>query len=696
MSGGPEETKRNEGLNEPQARRLLVSCRYVDQLLSEIEGLLNASASKAAFPRYIADISPAQRRTLEDYIARIRAQLARILAGQGIAAEGQKIPVGRAVRAALGSIEIAVEELKPKYMRGYGAVPPAVEMELNGIVGELEGLVSRMAQFLGEGPGEDLHARLARLAQTSGEPALLGTIEEIVTRRGLVEFRPAIAGLLDRLEDTALEIAVFGRVSSGKSSLLDAILETSILPVGITPITAVPTRVTFGPAARVTVRFAERPTEVCGPERLPEFATEQQNPGNRKNVSRIVVELPSPRLATGLSFMDTPGLGSLATAGAAETMAYLPKCDLGVVLVDAASTLTRDDVGTVAALGAAAIPVEVLLSKADLLGEEDRARMVRYVKEQLEKEFRTELPVHAVSAMAPHRELMERWFAERIAPLSEKSRELKAASVKRKVGALREAMVGTLRARIVAANGSPQEDGERVRAVEVRLRAATGRIEEMRVLCERGCARILEKREEALREAAGGLPAAQATGEAATGELRRMLNAFVHVRVAQIHEALRELALGLAGDLRAAARELEIAPPAELDELAIPLRGTPVFAYEGPLEPPGRAKVARLLGDAAERNRLAARLARRMGEDWERALRIYFALLRAWCETALAEIKRRFDTHADSYRAQAERRLAGRRLTAEEERAIVSDLEALGAAAGGRAEAESTAGKETH
>ena len=695
MSSGPEEPKMNEGLNEPQARRLLVSCRYVDQLLSEAEALLNASASKAAFPRYIADISPAQRRTLEDYIARIRAQLARIVAGQGIAAEGQKIPAARAVRAALGAIEIAVEELKPKYMRGYGAVPPAVELELNGIVGELEGLVSRMAQFLGEGPGEDLHARLERLAQTSGEMALLGTIEEIVTRRGLVEFRQAIAGLLDRLEDTTFEIAVFGRVSSGKSSLLDAILETNILPVGITPITAVPTRVTYGPAPRVTVRFAERPAEVCGPERLPEFATEQQNPGNRKNVSRIVVELPSPRLATGLSFMDTPGLGSLATAGAAETMAYLPKCDLGVVLVDAASTLTPDDVGTVAALAAAAIPVEVLLSKADLLAQEDCARMVRYVKEHLEKEFRTELPVQAVSAMAPHLELMEKWFAERIAPLSGKSRELKAASVKRKVGALREAVAGALRARVAAGNGSREESAERVRAAEARLRAATGRIEEMRVACERGCARMLEQREEALREAAGGLLATEARDKAAASELRRMLNAFVHARVAQIHEALRDLALGLAGELRAVAQDLEIAPPAELDELTTPLRGTPVFAYEGPLEAPGRARVARLLGDAAERRRLAGRLARQMGEDWERALRIYFALLRAWCEAALREIKRRFDTHADSYRAQAERRLAGIRLTAEEERAIVSDLESLGATAAGRAQAEFTAGKET-
>jgi hypothetical protein len=41
----------------------------------------------------------------------------------------------------------------------------------------------------------------------------------------------------------SFEIALFGRVSSGKSSLLNAVLETNLLPIGVTPVTAVPTRI---------------------------------------------------------------------------------------------------------------------------------------------------------------------------------------------------------------------------------------------------------------------------------------------------------------------------------------------------------------------------------------------------------------------------------------------------------------------
>ena len=669
---GPRQT-----LNDSQARRLSVSCRYVDQLLSDIEAILNASTSKAAFPKYVPDMSPAQRRTIEDYIARIRAQLARILEGQGIAQGEPRIPAARAVRAALGSIEIAVEELKPKYMRGYGEVPAGVALELNGIVGELEGLVSRVVRFLGEAPGSDLRARLERLEHTGDEMALLACLEGAVARHGLVEFRATIAGILDRLEDHSFEIAVFGRVSSGKSSLLDAILETTILPVGITPITAVPTRVAFGPAPRVRVRFAERREETCEVSRLAEFATEQQNPGNRKNVARILVELASPRLESGVSFMDTPGLGSLATAGAAETIAYLPKCDLGVVLIDSGSTLTPDDLRTIAALLEAAVPVEVLLSKSDLLAAEDSARMARYVKEHLDAEFRMDVPVHALSSLPAHRASLDRWFSARIAPLCQKSREMKTASVKRKIGALREAVVAALEARLGRAHGISGHRGEQARAAESRLRAATGRIEEMRTFCERACARILEQREDALRGAAGLLAAEKPGAQEAAAGVRRALNAFVHERVARIHETLRGASLTVNNELREVAHELGVPVP-PLEELGTALMETPVFDFEGPLAKLPRAPVARLFGKAAAQHSLANRLASQIGAEWERSLRAYFALLRSWCERSVEELKRRFDSYAEGYRAQAERSLGGAELTDEEERAMLSDLEALG------------------
>src|SRR5512146_80171 len=401
-------------LNPNQQRRLVVTCQYIDKLLSELESSLVESSSKAAFPKYIADISLAQRRTIEDYIARIRTQLVRVLDSQGMERPAPRIPMSRQLHVNLTFIDIAVEELKPKYMRGYGEVHETAAKDLNGLVGELEDIIAQFDGYGSLGVGDDLQQRLTALEEIGDEVELLRKLEEIVTRHGYVEFRSSLSMLLDRLEDTRFEIAIFGRVSSGKSSLLNAILDTEVLPVGVTPITAVPTRIVYGEPAAVKVWFAPRPAEWVEISRLPEFVAEQENPGNHKNVTRIVAQLPSKHLQGGISFVDTPGLGSLATSGAAETLAYLPRCDLGVVLIDAGSTLTGDDLKTLQSLYQAGIPANVLISKADLLNPDDRARVVSYVHEHIAAELNLQLSVHPVSVVTNNRSLLTQWFETEI------------------------------------------------------------------------------------------------------------------------------------------------------------------------------------------------------------------------------------------------------------------------------------------
>jgi GTPase SAR1 family protein len=73
-----------------------------------------------------------------------------------------------------------------------------------------------------------------------------------------VEFRGTLSMLLDRMEGAAFEVGVFGRVSSGKSSLLNYILQTNVLPIGVTPVTAIPTRISHGPIAEAGIELPKR------------------------------------------------------------------------------------------------------------------------------------------------------------------------------------------------------------------------------------------------------------------------------------------------------------------------------------------------------------------------------------------------------------------------------------------------------
>ncbi len=147
---------RSGQLNEYQARRLRVTCQYIDKLLGDIESILHSSESKTAFPRYSADILPEQRRAIEEYAARLRAQIVRVLEAQGIATPQAPIPALHAITVALDAIGIEIEELMPEHMRGYGDLPEAAAKELSGIVEQLQGLTAEFEGYLRQAKAKPL------------------------------------------------------------------------------------------------------------------------------------------------------------------------------------------------------------------------------------------------------------------------------------------------------------------------------------------------------------------------------------------------------------------------------------------------------------------------------------------------------------------------------------------------------------
>lgn len=677
-------TGESNSLNSNHERRLSVTCRHIDKLLAEMENALNVSASKLAFPQYALDLSPAQRRVVEDYISRIRAQLIRVLDGQQMERPSADIPVSRALHVNLTFVDIAAEELKPEYMSGYGQVPQAAAVELNGIAAELKGLVRQLDQYLTRGSRENLQERLQRLEQTGDEVPLLKRLESVISEHGLVEFRSTVSMILDRLEDNSFEIAIFGRVSSGKSSLLNAILGTDVLPVGVTPITAVPTRLLYGDAPAVHVWFANRTPEQFEISQLPQFVAEQMNRGNEKHVTRIVVQIPSPRLREGITFVDTPGLGSLATRGAAETLAYLPRCDLGVVLIDAGSTLTPDDLQTIQILYDAAIPANVLLSKADLLTLDDRSRVIGYVRDHIKEELDLDLGVHAVSVMAGSKDLLQQWFEQDIAPLYSQRQDLKLRSIRRKLGALQQSVEMALRTRLRRKEHVSPKKVEQLRVIEAELRQAGGRLEEMKKLA-RGVANQLENSTTPILRFAGATLVESWSKQGATGEAAAMIvrNA-VTFQVQEQTESLRRrmdaMAHKLHETLAAAGKALEVEDVPGTQEFSGVMREMPAFDL-GQLDIQVRPPLLlSLLGGNISRSIVTKRLAEMIGSQVTKSLSAYHALLFDWSDRTLSQIQRRFDAYANSYRAQIERLVGDHVSPAEQEDAIRRDLDGLGSA----------------
>jgi GTP-binding protein EngB required for normal cell division len=657
---GPEaaETRSRGELNSNQQRRLYITCSYIDKLLGEIEEVLHETASPSPFARHVIDITPAQARVLEDHIRRLREQLLRTLAWQQMKPEPPVIPATRSVLTHLEFIDIAVEELKPSYMRGSGAVPTDAVDELTGVVHELRSIVQSMQRYIRQEFGTNLQTRLEELEQTGHDVGLLRELEEIVTRHGLVEFRSRIASLAHRLEDNNLEVALFGRVSCGKSSLLNALLDTSILPVGVNPITAVPTKLRYGSAIRAEITFATGRVEEVPLEEFAQLISEQGNPGNVRSVIRAMAEVPSPRLKKGILLVDTPGLGSLARRGAQETMAYLPACDLALLMIDAGVSLNEEDIGTLRLLYEGGIPSIVLLSKADLLRDGDLHRVTEYIQSQLKHELGINTQIHPVSSLPEYSPLLDQFFEQELYPRFEQARSLREASVARKIGALRDAVIAALetsldyqkRGRDAAISLDAQE-------VEVRLRRINGEIGEQRGMLDQAFLELGERPDVIVAELAEMVTARIAAGEKRRFtplEISEWTHDTVQRRVDQAIARARSSLMKAVETLTEIARAMSRSDLPSTEDAELLLREVPRFEIEVIPVKIGAARWS-WLGRNTVRALVKSSLRDHLGPLLKEELHRYKRSLDLWTEQTSRKMVAFVNSFADAYRAQLNR-----------------------------------------
>ena len=121
-----------------------------------------------------------------------------------------------------------------------------------------------------------------------------------------------------------ISVAVFGRFKAGKSSFLNDFIGREILPVGVVPVTAVVTEISYGTEQRALVHFRNGQTAEVAVDQIAAYISERENPENQKEVELIAVELPELRRFRGLAFVDTPGLESALSHNTDASLNWLP------------------------------------------------------------------------------------------------------------------------------------------------------------------------------------------------------------------------------------------------------------------------------------------------------------------------------------------------------------------------------------
>jgi hypothetical protein len=192
-----------------------------------------------------------------------------------------------------------------------------------------------------------------------------------------------------------------------------------VLPVGVTPVTAVITRLSFGPIERPVVEYFGGRRKDVSRASVKSFVSESENPENRKKVASVNIELPSLERYAGLQFVDTPGLDSVFQHNAQAALSWLPKAGLAVVAISVDTPLSTQDVTLIRLLRGYTPRIAIVLTKADLLTASEITEVASFIGDRLRKEFDAEFNILPFSTLQDNGEMRMAFEAMSLKPLME-------------------------------------------------------------------------------------------------------------------------------------------------------------------------------------------------------------------------------------------------------------------------------------
>ena len=226
----------------------------------------------------------------------------------------------------------------------------------------------------------------------------LARLLDLLTSLVAAEDHAAVDELRTRLAQRRFRVLVVGEAKRGKSTLVNALLGRPLLPVGVTPVTAVATEIRGGSPTRLEVRYRDGRNCREPVEALADLVTEHGNPDNQRGVERITAYVDAPLLSGEVELVDTPGTGSVFAHNTAEATATLDTMDAAVLLLSADPPISDSERELLAAARDRSVSLFVVLNKVDRLDPSERAESLRFTTDVTTRALGAPVPVYPLSS----------------------------------------------------------------------------------------------------------------------------------------------------------------------------------------------------------------------------------------------------------------------------------------------------------
>ena len=192
-----------------------------------------------------------------------------------------------------------------------------------------------------------------------------------------------INSIKEALDDKKFLLTFVGQFSSGKSKLINNIIEKDLLPVKIKESTQVPTFISYGKEEKAIIFYEDTTKEDISIEKVKEIWLGNQNI-EFKNIDHIEILTESKLLETGLIIADTPGVNSIIEKHEKLTRKIINSSEQIVYVLSKPMTLTDQMfLQEIKEIGLKIICVRTFMD-AIKSNEEKIEEVIQYDKESIE------------------------------------------------------------------------------------------------------------------------------------------------------------------------------------------------------------------------------------------------------------------------------------------------------------------------
>jgi len=189
----------------------------------------------------------------------------------------------------------------------------------------------------------------------------------------------------NKVESKELQLVVLGQFKRGKTTLINALIGTNLLPTAVIPVTSIITILKYGIKSKAIANFLNRKTTEIPTSKLEDYISEEKNPENEKQIDKVIIEHPSLYLKNGVQIIDTPGVGSVHKHNTDVAYEFIPQADAGIFVVTADPPISESELKFLNSIKSHLGKILFVQNKIDQVGIDEGKKSLEFTKRIIEE-----------------------------------------------------------------------------------------------------------------------------------------------------------------------------------------------------------------------------------------------------------------------------------------------------------------------